>query len=53
MQKIVQNPKFESLNDSDKKIVYECYNAIAKINTLESVEFLDTIIKNKTNILPH
>lgn len=38
---------YRAKNDSDKKIVYECYNAIAKINTLESVEFLDTIIKNK------
>jgi HEAT repeat protein len=39
---------YRAKNDSDKKIVYECYNAIAKINTLESVEFLDTIIKNKS-----
>ena len=37
----------EIVKDSDKKIVYECYNAIAKINTQESVEFLDSIIKNK------
>lgn len=38
---------YRAKNDSDKKIVYECYNAIAKINTQESVEFLDSIIKNK------
>ncbi len=38
---------YRAKNDSDKKIVYECYNAIAKINNNESVEFLNTIIKNK------
>ena len=37
---------YRAKNDSDKKIVYECYNAIANINNSESVEFLNTIITN-------
>ena len=37
---------YRAKNDSDKKIVYECYNAIANINNSESVEFLNTIIGN-------
>ena len=37
---------YRAKNDSDKKIVYECYNAIANLNTSESVEFLNTIITN-------
>lgn len=37
---------YRAKNDSDKKIVYECYNGIANINNSDSVEFLNTIIKN-------
>ena len=38
---------YRAKNDSDKKIVYECFNAIANINNSESVEFLNTVITNK------
>lgn len=37
---------YRAKNDSDKKIVYECFNAIANINNSESVEFLNAVITN-------
>ncbi len=47
MEKALPYLIFRAKNDSDKKIVYECYNAIASMNKSESVEFLNSIITNK------